>query len=71
MASYRSKLLLHLNQGSEGSTMQSELLDYPGIVVTDFWNKKKRKTHRTITFMGKDFPTLVTAIEQWNLTKGN
>lgn len=71
MASYKSRLLLHLNQGSAGSVMQSELLDYPGISITDHWDKKKKKTHRTISYQGKEFPNISTAIEHWNCNTTN
>lgn len=56
---------MHLNQGSNGSTLIKELTDFPGIFVTDVHLKKQRRTKRTIEFDGVKYGSLDAAVEAW------
>lgn len=62
---YNAKLVLHLNMGSKGSVLTKELTDFPGITVSDTWDKKKRKNTRIISFDQKEFPKIEAAVSAW------
>ncbi len=63
--SYSAKLVLHLNQGADGSTMVRELVDYPGVQISDTFLKKQKKTIRTIVYKNTQFKTLDSAVKEW------
>lgn len=63
--SYAAKLVMHLNFGSKGSARQSELTEYPGVFVTDNYDKKARKATRGIFYNKEEFETLDSAVAKW------
>lgn len=63
--SYAVKLLMHLNYGSKGSAMVRELIDFPGVTITDEYDKKNRKSTRTIVLHDIEYKTLDAAISEW------
>lgn len=60
---YRSKLIMHMNFGPKGSTMVHELVDHPGVQISDFWNKKTRKNERSIIYKNLEYKTIAEAVE--------
>lgn len=61
--SWKATLVMHMNFGPKGSIRTSELDDFPGVIISDNWDKKKRKTTRTIVFEEQEYPKIEDAIE--------
>jgi len=62
---YKARMKMHLNRGANGSTIISELVDYPGVTVADHYDKKQRKTTRVIVYNDTEFKTLDEAVKAW------
>lgn len=67
--SYKATLVMHMNFGPKGSIRTSELDDFPGVIISDNWDKKKRKTTRTIVFQEKEYDKISDAVDAWTNEK--
>lgn len=67
--SYAAKLVMHLST-THSSTRISELTDFPGVLITDEWKKKEKKTERVIELDEEIYPTLEAAVKSWKLKRG-
>ncbi len=68
--SYAATLIMHMNFGPKGSRISRELTDFPGVMVFDDWDKKAKKTTRTILFNDAEFKTLDSAVAAWKEKNG-
>lgn len=68
--SYAAKLVMHLNYGRKGSSIVRELIDFPGVVVTDNYGKNPQKHERIIRYMEVIYPNLDAAVAAWREKNG-
>lgn len=64
--SWGAKAIMFLDF-ADGSARISELVDCPGVEITDRYFNKENKTKRTITFNGKEFDKIEDVVLAWEV----
>jgi hypothetical protein len=67
---YGAKLIMHLSLAKGGSQFVRELVDHPGIMVTDFRETRDHKFERRITYNGNTYETFDEAVNIWKFKQG-
>lgn len=67
---YDTKMTLHLNYGSRGSSSTFELVAFPGVFVTDVVDSKEKKRTRTIIYRETEYEKIAHAVEAWKRDHG-
>lgn len=63
--SYAAKKTMFASLAKGGHLQISELVDYPGITLSDCKKDRNAQWTRTISFDGEEFETIGAAIEAW------
>ena len=62
---YATKAVMFASLAKGGHLQVRELVDYPGVVISDEQTTRKDSWKRTIAFGDKEFETIGEAIEAW------
>lgn len=67
---YKTKLVMHGKLEKGGSIFIYELVDFPGIQISDIRENRIAKVDRTIAYGEEEFSKISEAVEAWKSSGG-